>query len=292
MTDKISRRSFFKKITSLTFAGVLSTTLGYLYARYIEPKMMKTVYHQIQHPLIPKSIPPVKIVQFSDTHIGHFFHVDDLEKIVFQINNEQPDLVFFTGDLLDNPYQYTTNAMSDQIIQVLQRIHAPLGKFSIFGNHDHGGYGTDLYLRIMNQSGFRLLHNEWEEITLSDGSSIVVAGLDDAILGRPNFDAIIHNKPSTFTILLAHEPDIFESTKKLPIHLQLSGHSHGGQVQIPFFGPIYTPPLGSKFFEGLHEDPHALLYVNRGLGTTRLPLRFLASPELTVFTLSSGEHKE
>ncbi|MFT4415201.1 metallophosphoesterase [Fredinandcohnia humi] len=288
MSKKYSRRQFLKRTLATTSTTILASTLGYLYARYYEPRLIEVSIYNITHPLIPPTFHNKKIVQFSDTHIGHHFDLEQLNRVVDKINEQKPDLVFFTGDLMDEPNKY---AATNHLVPILSRIQAPLGKFAIYGNHDHGGYGSEIYKNLMKQTNFTLLMNSSIDIVMNE-NKITVAGLDDVMLGRPDFSKTFHGiVPSTYTILLAHEPDIAERAAEMGAHLQLSGHSHGGQIQLPFFGPLITPPLGSKYYEGNHlvGNNQMQLYVNRGLGTTRLPLRFLSKPEISVYTLQSGE---
>jgi predicted MPP superfamily phosphohydrolase len=282
---KVTRRGFFKRIFTLAFTALLTSGAGYYYARYIEPKQMKKLKHTITHSSIPESFSGIKIAQFSDTHIGHHFDKADLEKVIRKINEEEPDIVVFTGDLMDNPLEYDR---SYNLIEILRKVKAPLGKFAIFGNHDHGGYGTETYEEIMEKSEFTVLKNENTYVELIDGSKIYIAGVDDLMLGRPDFRETLRNIPDdAYTILLAHEGDAADSiAEQFHVNLQLSGHSHGGQVQVPFLGPLITPPLGSKFYEGFYQLDELTLYVNKGLGTTRQPYRFLAPPEISFFTLA------
>jgi predicted MPP superfamily phosphohydrolase len=289
MNRKLTRRGFLKQIVSFSITGLLTTTGGYMYARYIEPKQLIIEYHKITHPLIPKGFNGTKIIQFSDTHIGYHYQLHQLNDLIMKINEQSPDIVIFSGDLIDNPNKYTH---SKDIIPIMKKITAPLGKLAIFGNHDHGGYGTNIYRHIIQQADFILLQNQIYSIKLLDNSQIALAGLDDCLLGKPSFNTLLSKRfDSIYTILLAHEPDIAEKASQYNYHLQLSGHTHGGQIKIPFLGPLYTPPLGKKFVEGFYEvGPNKMkLYVSRGLGTTRIPLRFLSKPELTIFTLSSTE---
>ncbi|MCC3357650.1 metallophosphoesterase [Bacillus sp. REN16] len=286
MSKKFTRRQFIKRVFATASTAIIASSFGYWYARYVEPKQLEISRHTIEHPAIPKKFHNLRIVQFSDTHVGHHFTLEQLTKIVDKINGLKPDLLFFTGDLMDEPNKY---AAANRLIPILQRLEAPLGKFAIYGNHDHGGYGSEIYKTLMNQTGFTLLMNTSEEIYIED-SKITIVGLDDVMLGRPNFEQAFKNvDSSSFTILLAHEPDIADRAEEVGAHMQLSGHSHGGQIQLPFFGPLITPPLGSIYYEGDHLiGPNQMfLYVNRGLGTTRLPLRFLAKPEISIFTLVS-----
>lgn len=283
MSNEISRRVFLKRFFG-TMAGALIASIGgYVYAKYIEPKLIQTKTVEIASSKLPTSFAGTKIVQFSDTHLSGDYPISQLVKIVNKINQLSPDLIFFTGDLVDKPNQY---GFLHQIAPVLMKLKAPLGKFAIYGNHDHGGYGTAVYETIMKESDFKLLKNNGEKISLLDGASMFVGGLDDMMLGRPDFDLTLRGADSTlFTILLAHEPDAALEAKKYAVDLQLSGHSHGGQVQLPLYGPLITPPFASIYTEGLYEVDAMKLYVNRGLGTTRLPYRFFSVPEITVFTL-------
>jgi uncharacterized protein len=288
MTELMTRRTFLKKAASLSLATIFLSTSSYTYARYVEPKHFVVTKHVIQHPLIPKAFDGTKIVQFSDTHLGHFFELEQLQYVINKINSLQPDIVFFTGDLIDKPnrYPYVKN-----IAPILQQVRAPLGKFAIYGNHDHGGYGTEIYEKIMKESGFDLLVNEHRIITLLDKSKIIIAGIDDAMLGKPNIKKTFQGIPEdVYTIVLMHEPDIANEIEMFRPHFQLSGHSHGGQIQVPFYGPLITPPLATHFYEGFYQvgTSNMLLFVNRGLGTTRMPYRFLSKPEIACFTLRSG----
>ncbi|MFC4320372.1 metallophosphoesterase [Litchfieldia salsa] len=286
MSNIYTRRQFLKKGLKSLFTTVLASSLGYFYARYVEPKWLQITKHTITHPLIPKSFDNIKIVQFSDTHIGHSFDIDHFRVVASKLNELEPDIVFFTGDLIDNPSIFPS---PDELIPILYNIKAPLGKFSIYGNHDHGGYGSDIYRDVMINSNFTTLLNESIEIKKEKGK-IIVVGLDDIMLGRPDFTGAFEKITGDhYTIALVHEPDVAPRVASFGAHLQLSGHTHGGQIQFPFLGPIITPPLGKDYPEGKFTigATNTLLYVNRGLGTTRLPFRFLSRPEISVYTLKS-----
>jgi predicted MPP superfamily phosphohydrolase len=287
MTKLYSRRSFLKGLFSFSFASFLTAAGGYIYARYIEPALLDSVKLSITHPKIPKSFDGFKIVQFSDTHLSDYFTLKRLDTIVKTINKHSPDLLFFTGDLMDEPNQYT---QINKIVPVLEKLNAPFGKYAVYGNHDHGGYGTDIYKNVITMSGFTLLQNEVVNVSKNDGSKIGIAGLDDLMLGKPSYEGTLGNlNNDLFNILLAHEPDAALEAKSFNVDLQLSGHSHGGQIQVPFYGPLITPPYSTVYSEGMYDVDRMKLYVNRGLGTTRLPFRFLSTPEITIFTLYSGK---
>jgi predicted MPP superfamily phosphohydrolase len=283
----MTRRSFIKRILGGILAIGGAGAGGYYYAHEIEPKLLEVTRHTISNPLLPKGFDGLKIVQFSDTHVGFQYTLAQLNKLVSKINSLEPDLILFSGDLIDDPYGFEDTG---QIIEVLASLKAVLGKYAVYGNHDHGGYGSDLYKQIMEEAGFTLLLNEARSISLLDGSYIHIAGVDDSMLGKPDIAAAIQDIPQdSYKILLSHAPDLADTASDYNIQLQLSGHSHGGQVQIPFYGPLVTPPHAEIYPEGFYEvgTSKMTLYVNRGLGTTRLPFRFLSKPELTLFTLKN-----
>lgn len=279
---KSKRKSIFMFLAVLL---MLSLAL-YVYAFHIETKYIGVTKIDIQHPNIPKAFDGVKVVQFSDTHFSEDFPHEQQQKLVNEINTLQPDIVVFTGDLIDNFSTYGEKRYESQ--KILSEIRAPLGKYTVFGNHDRGGGGGYLYKEYMEEAGFTVLVNETEQITAKNGQSITIAGLDDFLLGKPDIQHTLSDlQGDDFNMLLVHEPDVVQQVSSYPVHFQMSGHSHGGQVQIPFIGPLITVPLAMNYTDGLYEVEGTQLYVNRGLGTTRMPVRFFSKSELSLFTFRS-----
>jgi predicted MPP superfamily phosphohydrolase len=286
MKKKITRRAFIKGTLGGLFTLFGVGLGGYTYANRIEPQILDVNHQYIQHRFIPKSFDGIRMIQFSDTHLGFQYTLGQLTSLIKKIMALRPDLILFTGDLLDAPNKFSE---INRLVQLLEQLSAPLGKYCIYGNHDHGGYGTELYRNLMETAGFTVLLNEAHPIKLKDGGHIYLVGIDDAMLGQPDLAlALKHVPPLSFKLLLSHAPDWADRVAAYPIQWQLSGHSHGGQVKIPFVGALITPPFARKYTEGLYKIGNTgslSLYVNRGIGTTRLPFRFMARPELTVFTL-------
>ncbi|MBY0120888.1 metallophosphoesterase [Bacillus sp. S/N-304-OC-R1] len=287
MPKKVTRRSFIKRIfgSVLTMAGLGGGS--YYYAGHIEPRLLDINKYSIENNSIPKSFHHFKIVQFSDTHLGFQYDETQLLSLIQKINNYKPDIIFFTGDLMDAPNKYKKGNL---VVPMLKSLKAPFGKFAIYGNHDHGGYGSDIYRSMMEKAEFTLLQNANQQIKFLDGSSIYIIGIDDAMLGQPDISKALEGVPeNSFKILLSHAPDLADQASKFNIQFQLSGHSHGGQIKIPFIGALVKPPFAEKYHEGFYTvgNTPMTLYVNRGIGTTRLPFRFLSKPELTIFTLKS-----
>lgn len=281
----MNRRSFLKKFigSTITLFGLTGGT--YYYARNIEPGLLTIQSESIVSTKIPASFDGFKIVQFSDTHIGFQYTLTQFHDLITKINALNPDIIVFTGDLVDEPNKYD---WSPKLTQLLHDLKAYYGKYWIYGNHDHGGYGTEIVRDVMEKANFNLLQNSHQVIE-KDVDRIILAGIDDVILGSPNLtEALQHTNPELFTILLSHEPDFADIAKKHPVDVQLSGHSHGGQVRLPLLGHLYTPIYAEKYVEGNYtfDSSDFKLFVSRGIGTTRLPYRFFCKPEITVFTLN------
>ena len=274
----------FFRIIAILF--VISVSL-YTYARFIEPNMLSVQYENISNKLISESSEDIKVLQFSDTHLSEYFSIEDLKKVVNKINDENPDIVIFTGDLVDHYHKYSYTGDITQIWEVLSQINAPLGKYAIYGNHDYGGGAERVYKDIMENSGFVTLVND--KVSLKE-YNLNIIGLDDSIFGNLDIEKLNELlDDSYFNIVVSHEPDVVDLMLEYNIDLFLSGHSHGGQVNIPFINSI-LPPLGEKYTKGLYEFENARntkLYVNVGIGTSQIPFRFMATPELSVFTLKN-----
>lgn len=249
-----------------------------LYAFFIEPKRIVVHNYTLGN---NEGQEPVKIAQLSDIHIQKNYSAAQLEKIVTNVNLEKPDIIVFTGDLFDN---YAKYAPTDGVIAALSRLEAPLGKFAVWGNHDYGGGAARIYPEILSASGFQLLENIGVNVSITDEKSIYIAGMDDSLLGNASISQTLADRQSDYTILLSHEPDVADTLVDQNIQLILSGHSHGGQVKLPFF--TIKNVLAEQYFERFYQlENDTTLYVNTGLGTTKIPARFRVPPEIAVFNL-------
>ena len=277
-----------KKIFGIVATMLVFLICVYVYARVIEPNLLNVHYENITNKLISESSGKIKILQFSDTHLSNYFDIDDLEKVVIKINNENPDIVIFTGDLIDHYHEYSYIGDISQISDILGQIKAPLGKYSVYGNHDYGGGAEKVYSEIMEKGGFITLVNS---VVKLENYNINIVGLDDSIFGNIDMEKLHQNiDDSCYNIVISHEPDVVDYMLEYNIDLFLSGHSHGGQVHIPFFSSAIYPPLGEKYTRGLYEfENHrdTKLYVNIGIGTSQVPFRFMAAPELSVMILKN-----
>lgn len=270
----------------LCLTAILVAACIFVDARYIEPKLLKTNEISLETEKLSKNT-TLKVVQFSDTHLGEYYQSSDLEGLVAKINELSPDLIIFSGDLIDNNKTFEDE---EGVTKALSKLKSKYGSYAVIGNHDHGGNGTKRYMRIMKNSGMKLLVNSFDTITLEDGSKVSVIGIDDIVLGKPQMAQTLEKVPEgSYKLFISHAPDVAEQIAAYAVDLQLSGHTHGGQVRIPFMGAPFTPPYGEKYVKGLYEVGEAKLplYVNTGIGVSTLPFRFFNLPELTVITIEN-----
>ncbi len=251
------------------------------YAFKVEPKM--TVVHS--YDLNEDKGESVKVVQLSDIQVSETYTIEQLNNLVEKVNKLSPDMIVFTGDLFENfsmfqPLQEVTDSLSN--------LEATIGKYAIWGNRDYGGGAARVYEPLLRDSGFTLLKNSGVNVQLSNGKKLFIGGLDDGLLGNPNVDHMLAymENDTDYEIVIMHEPDMADLLKDTSIDLLLAGHSHGGQIQIPFIKSISTS-LAEKYSEGFYDinNNGTQLYVNTGIGTSRIAARFMVPPEISVFNI-------
>ncbi|KOP66615.1 phosphoesterase [Bacillus sp. FJAT-18019] len=277
---KMTRRQFLKSGAAVIFGSVIA---GGAYASLWEPHQLGITRLTLTIPSLPGAFDGLKLVQFSDLHLGFQAGEKDVTRVVQAIQHENPDLICFTGDMVDRDAEEMRTA-----IEPFKELTAPLGMYSILGNHDYKD--VKKLVSLEEEAGFQVLRNT--AVKLRRGSAVIaVVGLEDGLRGLPDPAAAIQGLPQgMFKLLLMHEPDYADTASAHSFHLQLSGHSHGGQVRLPWVGEVLTPPGARRYVQGLYHigSRRMPLYVNRGIGTTQLPIRFLCKPELTVLTLRSN----
>lgn len=272
----------FRVIKTAVSAVLLVAIIGggiFAYARLVEPYMLENTEVQISASDMLYA-DQTKIVFFGDTHLGFDYDLEHFYEVIDLINDQEPDIVVFTGDLIDNlnTYEEDTSLVSS----ALSLISAPGGKYAVHGNHDYLMTGDDLYTEIMEDGGFDVLINEALYLR---NYNINVFGITDCLIGNGDVSLLSAAGPYTFNLVICHEPDIFDRMNDYNVSLMLSGHSHGGQVNIPFYTEKFLPVYGMKYVNGLYESGENTLYVTKGIGTTKLPLRFMAKPEIVTITL-------
>jgi uncharacterized protein len=269
---------------ALMATSALSITGGGLlaYATGVEPRWLDLTHVELPLPRLPEEFDGYRIVQISDIHAGKWLPEARLHETIELVNAQNPDFVAVTGDFVT----YTYHEAPLDIAPALSKLRARDGVGAVLGNHDYWGLGPGLIRDTIRHSGMIDLNNAVH--TLERGGKMLhFAGVDSAREKMNRLDKVTSRLPKEGTaVLLAHEPDTAdEHARTGRFDLQLSGHSHGGQVVIPFVGPPNLPPLGRKYHTGLYHVGNMLQYTNRGLGVVGLPVRFCARPEITVLTL-------
>lgn len=266
---------------------VVGILIGF-YSAYVEPHLLRVKQYDMKFEQVAGN--PITVVQFSDTHVGDFFTTEDLKKVVDKINEQQADLVLFTGDLMDNAAEY--DGSIDEIARILSKIKATNGKYAVFGNRDYGGGAERFYEDLMESAGFEVLVNSSRTLEVK-GTTISLFGADDALIGYYNSNKTMQGISNDhLNLLLIHEPDLISDFLSYPIDLATAGHSHGGQVYIPFYGPLLTTALAEDYVRGLYDfgnNRKTLLYVNTGIGNTKVPFRLFNVPQISVFKLEKAE---
>ncbi|MFS0917034.1 metallophosphoesterase [Brevibacillus sp. 179-C 1.1 NHS] len=276
----MSRKTFLRKMMKWV-GGLLGLGMGTgLYSYGWERKWLDVVRVSITISGLPEGFKGTKLIQFSDVHLGHYFALKELQSVIEVIQSEKPDLICFTGDMVDEVTRPLFAA-----VPLFSQLQTPLGKYAVLGNHDYRAGEQQSVREGLIASGFEVLDNR-HVVVNRNGQQLYIAGVDDILHGVPDLPRAMNNIPAEGTvILLAHEPDFADIASEHPVHLQLSGHSHGGQVRLPFIGHLLAPQYGRKYVQGLYQVGRMALYTNRGLGTTILPVRLFCRPELTVITL-------
>ena len=274
---RVTRRGFLK------WAGgaVLGGAAGVGYVTKIEPEWLSVEQQIISLPKLPAGLDGYKIVQLSDFHLYPFTSLDLVEKTVARTNELAPDLVVLTGD-----YVLETAASIFDLAPELAKLNPRHGIFAVLGNHDHWTEAAVVKQGLAEQ-GIELLHNQG--VLLNEGQ-FLLAGVDDLWSGAPDIErALADWREGVPTILLAHEPDFADQfLGDGRIQLQLSGHTHGGQVRVPGVGPVVLPRYGQKYHNGLYQVGPSQVYVNRGIGIIGPAVRLNCPPEITEFVLRAA----
>lgn len=219
----------------------------------------------------------LKFVFASDFHIK-FYEEKRLKKIVELINAENPDLVLSTGDFFSG-YRNISTMSLDKIAKEFGNVKSKYGFYTSLGNHDYHR-DNEKVSQILSQDGIVTLSNS-NTFVQTDDKCLFVAGVEDLKTGKPDVEKAL-NGTNGATILLTHSPDVFENVPD-SVNLTLAGHLHGGQVRLPIIGALFCPSkFGTKYASGYFEKGNKKMYVTAGIGTSKLPIRFLCTPEIVV----------
>jgi len=271
-----ARRHFLRQTAfALSATPFVASAYGILYGRLD----VQVTRQHIRLTRLPKSFDGFRIAQLSDLHISPFMPADEIRRCVNITNQLKPDLVVMTGDyLLWDP------AAQGDVVQALAGLRAPYGVFGSLGNHESITDTEESITRLFAAQGIHLLRQERAAIRLG-GDTINLIGVDDSIPDDKAVEGLV--TPGTVNIVLNHNPNDFDQAAELGFDLMLAGHTHGGQLSLEFLHRgLSLARLETPYVSGWFEKSGRQLYVNRGIGTTILPIRLGARPEITILELS------
>ena len=280
-----------KKIIILVIVAVLLLTSLVLWSRFISTSGLIVKEYLIENSEIPQSFDGLKIVHFSDLHFGRCIYEKELRNVVDKINYLKPDIVVFTGDLIDRDTKNTSD-IKNILVKYLSQIDSKLEKYAIIGNHD---YKNDYYTSIMEESGFIILNNSYDLVYNGDLKPIFIGGLGNYSYKKSDIDTTLsyfNDKVNDlYKIILVHEPDVVDDLKNKNINLVLAGHSHNGQIVLPLIGPVYTPKYSKKYYSPYYKVGNTDLFISSGIGCSGISFRLLNKPSINLYRFSKTKSK-
>ncbi len=275
-------------LTGAAGAGLLTYAVG------VEPYAIETVHLDLYAPRLPEAFEGYTIIQVSDLHMRQMGRRERLLETLLR-GLPPADLVAVTGDLVHTP------AGIAPFLELARAFQAKDGVYAIFGNSEHkNGVRPYAFSQTLAENAIMPLMNQ-HALLSRGGASIVLAGVDDPVNDKDDIAEALKDAPADlFTLLLMHSPDSIAEAALRGVDVVLSGHTHGGQIRLPWYGPLYTHSrLGRRMSDGYYSRSRlrraigirpgrTQLYVTRGIGISGLALRFLTRPELTILTLRRG----
>lgn len=277
----LNRREFLKT-AGVAIGGGMVAASSYL---VVNDETQDPVVDRVEIPItgLHPGLEGFTILQMTDIHLYPMTQPELVKKSVAMANELNADLVTLTGD-----YVWHFLDAIDELAPILAGLNAKHGVYSTLGNHDYW-LDADVIQETMEKAGLPVLKNQGVSISQGNGT-LYLGGLDDGWSGNPDLQATLEGAPEDApVVLLCHEPDLADQyALDGRVDLQLSGHTHSGQVRIPGVGALILPYLGRKYDMGLYRINDMWLYTNRGLGVISIPLRYNCPPEITQFVLVSA----
>lgn len=271
------------KLTKILFIILAIFILFFCYISLIEPSIINVKEYKVEATNLPNSFHGLKIVHFSDIHYGTKINKKQLDKIVTKINNINPDIIIFTGDLIDKNIK-PNDEIKKEIKTSLSKLECTLNKYAIYGNEDNN-YKD--YEEILKSANFTLLNNETKLLYYKDNTPILIGGFNSE---NTNYSIIKENIEETstsqlFKIILIHEPDNIDQLIEYNPNIVLSGHTLGGLIKLPFLKPLFLEEGATKYYEDYYKIKNTELFISNGLGTTDLNVRLNNYPSINLYRL-------
>ena len=285
---KEQMKKFIKISLKLILFIIIFSFSFFTYTTYVSTSMITVKEYRITSMKIPTSFNGLKIIHFSDLHLGSSFNIEDLKKIRKLSNERKPDIIVYTGDLLVK--KNYNKEETELITKELKKMTASIGKYSILGDEDNEKVST-----IFNQSDFTILRNDYDLIYKEKDNPILLVGISSLLKNKQDikkayqyFEQETHNS-NIYTISIFHEPDLVtDITSSYNSDLFLAGHSHNGQIRIPFLEEGIVRVDGArKYYQPYYELNNSKLYISSGLGT-KTGFRLFCRPSINFYRLSNS----
>lgn len=289
-----AKRNRRKKIVIFITKTILLLTIlisgFYFFNTYVSTAKLIVKENRIIDSKIPESFNGLKIIQFSDLHYGSNIFIKQVNSLVKTINRRKPDVVVFTGDLIEKTYDLSSKEQ-EKLIKELNKIEATIGKYAVIGDED-----KDNFITIFNQSNFSILNNSYDLIYKDSNKPLLLIGISSSLSEKAKIDEAysyfnqeIYNS-EIYTISIMHEPDLVDSIlQKYKSDLFLAGHSHNGNVILPYFGNIDKIEGAKVYNEEFYQlDENNKLYISSGVGTNGNGVRLFCQPSINFFRLSNN----
>lgn len=274
-----------KKILKIFITIIILIILLLLYSRFIGTIGLNTKEYTIEDNNISNDFDGIKIVHFSDMHYKRVITKDRIDKIINEINLINPDIVIFTGDLIDQDSEINEDDIT-YLKKVLSKINAKYGKYSVIGNHDYS-IDIEILRSIYKESNFNLLENSYDIIYGKDNNKLYIGGIStgafsDIVLNKMKYDE------ESYKIIILHEPDYTDEIISLNPNLILGGHSHNGQVNIPYLKKYFVPTGSKKYYDEHYLVNNTNLYISSGIGVSRYNFRLFNHPSINFYRINKN----
>lgn len=278
-----------KKFLKFLLILIFIITITLLYSRYIGTSGLVTKEYKIETIDISDTFDGLKVVHFSDLHYLRVTNKSTLKTVVEEINLINPDIVFFTGDLIDKDFEISEDDKTE-LIELLSTINSKYGKYAIIGNHDVVK-DEELLKSIFNSSDFNLMQNSYDIIYGNNNDKLFIGGVDTYSYDKADIDKTMeyfnNNDDINYKIILAHEPDYTDVIlSKYDVDLILSGHSHNGQINIPYIKNLFLPYGSKKYYENYYKINNTDLYISSGIGQSRVNFRLFNRPSINFYRIN------
>lgn len=268
-------------VRKLIFIMILIIILIIIYARYIGTTGLFVKEYTIKSSNITDDYNGLKIAHFSDFHYGRVSFLDELKELVKDINKTKPDIIIFTGDFIDKDTKITDSKMSS-IIEELSKLNSTYGNYYVNGNHDDK---YEKFNQMFDSSGFININNNYDVIYNKNNESILITGLSTK-KDTTFLENVFKDTNYNFKINIMHYPDYFDDIAQYNYDLVLAGHSHNGQIAIPFYGAVVTMPNSKKYYSPYYKINNTDFYISSGIGTSMYNFRLFNRPSYNLYRLT------